>query len=372
MKIRWIEFRNNKTELNIERIYFNEDITLLVGLSGVGKTLILNAVEYSLELAVNKMIRLMPYSVCLEFSIKEKIYEWSYNINYINEKDEIINAEESLSFVNEQLKENGQIVFKRTENDVFISGYDKIPQPKKDTSIILQYSDDSKFKFLVSEMRKIFSIEVELSIRGGISSETYRRFKSSIDDKVKNDSEISYRAFSRLPVDLKLYAVKKYFHDDVYVKIFEAVKELFMEIQDIDVIEDIEREMYVIAISVYDKWLMQQDISNGMLKSIYYIVELMTMSENAVVLIDEFENGLGVNCIDLLSEMIFTERKDLQFIVTSHHPKIINFVDSNKWKIIDRDASIIKNSQSTQYGIGNSQHDAYFQLINRWEFEGKV
>lgn len=38
----------------------------------------------------------------------------------------------------------------------------------------------------------------------------------------------------------------------------------------------------------------------------------------------EFENGLGVNCIDVLAEILLSERKDLQFIITSHHPKIIN------------------------------------------------
>ena len=96
------------------------------------------------------------------------------------------------------------------------------------------------------------------------------------------------------------------------------------------------------------------------------------MSENSLVLVDEFENGLGVNCIDLLSELILTERKDLQFIITSHHPKIINAIDMDKWRIIDRDGCVVKNSDSLIYGIGNSQHDAYFNLINRWEFEGKV
>ena len=91
-----------------------------------------------------------------------------------------------------------------------------------------------------------------------------------------------------------------------------------------------------------------------------------------MVLIDEFENGLGVNCIDLLSDMLLHEREDLQFILTSHHPKIINGIEKNRWKIIDRECDIIKNSDSTNYGIGNSQHDAYFNLINRWEYEGKI
>ena len=66
------------------------------------------------------------------------------------------------------------------------------------------------------------------------------------------------------------------------------------------------------------------------------------------------------------------EREDLQFIITSHHPKIISSIEKEKWKIIQRDAETVKNCTSEEYGIGNSQHDAYFNLINRWEFEGKI
>ena len=74
----------------------------------------------------------------------------------------------------------------------------------------------------------------------------------------------------------------------------------------------------------------------------------------------------------MLSDLLLHERTDLQFIITSHHPKIINGIERNKWKIVDRNCEIVKNSDSNDYGIGNSQHNAYFNLINRWEYEGKV
>ena len=45
MNVQWIEFENLKTGLKIERIYFNKDITLLVGLSGVGKTQVLQSLR---------------------------------------------------------------------------------------------------------------------------------------------------------------------------------------------------------------------------------------------------------------------------------------------------------------------------------------
>ena len=69
VKIRWIEFENLRTGLKIERVNFFDDITLLVGLSGVGKTQILNAVEYSLKLAVDKDIILRPYRVGIGIQI---------------------------------------------------------------------------------------------------------------------------------------------------------------------------------------------------------------------------------------------------------------------------------------------------------------
>ena len=372
VKIQWLEFENLKTQLKIERIYFNNDVTLLVGLSGVGKTQILNAVEYSLNLAVDKDEPLRPYKVGIGVLVDDEEYEWFYEINKANENELIINEDNKYEFVYEKLVKNNEIVFERKNLEVEVVGYDKVPQPKKSESLILQYSDDKNFEKLISGIRKLYPVEIELAVRGGIRSESFSRLKSKVIDTLNvREEKVEFKVFSHLPVAVKLYIVKNYY-PDIYVKIFDAVKELFMEIEDIDVEEDAVREMYLVSIQVYGKKLLQQDISNGMLKTIYYIVELFTMSEDSLVLIDEFENGLGVNCIDVLSELMLSERDDLQFIITSHHPKIINAIDKNKWKIIDREGSIVKNSSSLSYGIGNSQHDAYFNLLNRWEFEGKI
>ena len=372
VKIQWIEFENIKTDLKIERVNFNKDVTLLVGLSGVGKTQILNAIEYSLNLAVDKDEPLRPYKVGIGVLVDDEEYEWFYEINKANENELIINEDNKYEFVYEKLVKNNEIVFERKNLEVEVVGYDKVPQPKKSESLILQYSDDKNFEKLISGIRKLYPVEIELAVRGGIRSESFSRLKSKVIDTLNvSEEKVEFKVFSHLPVAVKLYIVKNYY-PDIYVKIFDAVKELFMEIEDIDVEEDAVREMYLVSIQVYGKKLLQQDISNGMLKTIYYIVELFTMSEDSLVLIDEFENGLGVNCIDVLSELMLSERDDLQFIITSHHPKIINAIDKNKWKIIDREGSIVKNSSSLSYGIGNSQHDAYFNLLNRWEFEGKI
>lgn len=371
VRIKWIEFTNVETGLKIERIDFYEDVTLLVGLSGAGKTQILNAVEYSLNLAVRKDVILRPYDVSMGIYIDGVNYEWSYKIDSVKKDILILENQDKYCFAYEKLVRDGNIVFERNGDSICVVGYDKVPQPKSDESLLSQYSEDKNFEKLITGIRKLYSVEIELAVRGGISRENFSRLKAKVTDTLKKEKNTEFKMFSHLPVAVKIYIAKRYYKD-LYIKIFEAVKELFMEIEDIDVIEDEERELYLVAIQVYGKKLLQNDISNGMLKTIYYIVELFTMSEDSLVLIDEFENGLGVNCIDLLADLLLYARTDLQFIITSHHPKIINGIEKNRWKIVDRNAKTVKNCDSEDYGIGNSQHDAYFNLINRWEYEGKI
>lgn len=371
VRVKWIEFENIETGLKVERVDFFEDITLLVGLSGVGKTQILNAVKYSLNLAVRKNFIMKPYCVNIGIEIDGDVYEWSYRICGVEKEELFFENQEEYCIQYEKLKKNNDVIFERCDEDISVMGYDRVPQPKKDESLLSQYSEDEEFEKLISGIRKLYSVEMELAVRGGIKSEHFSKLKARVVETIKKGDNVPFKTFSHLPAAIKIYIVKHHYKK-IYIKIFDAIKELFMEIEDIDVVEDEDREMYLVAIQVYGKKLLQHDISNGMLKTIYYIVELFTMSDDSLVLIDEFENGLGVNCIDLLSEILLFERKDLQFIITSHHPKIINGIEQNRWRIIDRDGSIVKNSNSEKYGIGNSQHEAYFNLINRWEFEGKI
>lgn len=372
VKLKWIEFENLRTGLKIERVVFNDDITLLVGLSGVGKTRILNAIEYSLKLAVNKNLRLEPYNTTLCFQIGEEVYVWSYRIQQDHTEDIFESKEIKYFFAYEKLQNiKGDILMQRTSDTIQVTGYDKVPTPKKDESLLVQYSEDAFVKPIISEMLKLYPIEIEMDVRGAIAQESFNMFKAKIKESFKENEKQPFEKFSHLPVPLKIYITKKYY-PQMYAQIFSAVKELFMEINSIDIVEDPDREIYMVAIDVYGKRLLQHEISNGMLKTIYYIVELITMSKNSLVLIDEFENGLGVNCIDVLAELLLGERRDLQFVITSHHPKIINQISNKKWKIIERDIATVKNFTAEEYGIMHSQHDAYFNLINRWEFEGKI
>ena len=377
MKINWITFKNLKTGLTIEKVHFYHDMTLLVGLSGVGKSQILHAVEYSLRLAVDKNIRLLPYDATISFEIEDKNYEWSYTINKSQSDDLTFNDFDDYQFIYEKLSCENELIFERNLNQLIVDSYGNLPTPKFNESLIQQYSADQRFSKLSNELKKFFNIETDMKVNGVYAREPFYNLKKKVNDLLKEKNKAQFddpqdlQLFSHLPTVVKLYIMKHYFKN-LYMKFFDYVKELFMEIEDIDVKEIPSMNVFMVTINVYGKELYQHDISNGMLKTIYYFVELVTMPQNSIVLIDEFENGLGVNCIDILAEMMLTERNDLQFIITSHHPKIINQISKENWKIIERDVSTVKNYDSDEYGIGNSQHDSYFNLINRWEYEGKI
>lgn len=112
-----------------------------------------------------------------------------------------------------------------------------------------------------------------------------------------------------------------------------------------------------------------ESLSDGMLKTFYYLTELILSEPESLLLIDEFENGLGLNCMGPLLEQIVA-REDLQLILSSHHPYVINNIPSKSWQIITREQSTIHIQSAEEFGIVQTRYDAFFELMNRLEFEG--
>jgi AAA15 family ATPase/GTPase len=97
-----------------------------------------------------------------------------------------------------------------------------------------------------------------------------------------------------------------------------------------------------------------------------YIATIELSPDGSVILIDEFENSLGVNCLDSITENLSdsSKNRDLQFIITSHHPYIVNNISSAYWKIITRKDGVITARNAEDYHISRSRHKAFIELIN--------
>lgn len=113
------------------------------------------------------------------------------------------------------------------------------------------------------------------------------------------------------------------------------------------------------------EWIDVNEMSDGMIKTFSYLAELIMAPEGSVFLIDEFENGLGLNCLNVLLEEML-EREDIQLIMSSHHPYIINNIPSQCWQVITREKNNIFATSAEQLGIGLTRYDAFFELMNRF------
>ena len=112
------------------------------------------------------------------------------------------------------------------------------------------------------------------------------------------------------------------------------------------------------------KWIPHSRMSSGMLRTLLHIAEMYLWNEGTVILIDEFENSLGLNCIDVLTEDLIYDNNNIQFIATSHHPYIINKIPYDFWKIVTRKGSLIKTFDAKDFDFGKSHHDRFMSLIN--------
>ncbi|KFA90838.1 hypothetical protein Q664_25995 [Archangium violaceum Cb vi76] len=119
------------------------------------------------------------------------------------------------------------------------------------------------------------------------------------------------------------------------------------------------------------KWIRAEDISSGMARTLNHLVDLMLAPAGTVVLIDEFENSLGVNCMGPLTDFILSRANDLQFVITSHHPYIINNIPKSHWKLVRRKGSTVRVTPASEIPAlqGPSAQDDFIRLINSPEFE---
>jgi hypothetical protein len=118
------------------------------------------------------------------------------------------------------------------------------------------------------------------------------------------------------------------------------------------------------------RWIQQAEMSSGMRRTLAHIFEMALAPPNSVIVIDEFENGLGVNCMSDLARII-SSRTDCQVILTSHHPYIINSISSGAWKLVSRKGGYVSvtSARDIPEMQSASRLDAFTRLINLPQFE---
>lgn len=375
MNIHTLEYTDNAQEWKINKLdFFN--LTLLVGISGVGKTQILRSIMSLKNIAKGKSYNGVAWDV--SFSNKEMDYSWKGEFEMLNERPfienypvDLFDDEEKIKpkLISESIYLNNTEIASRDKDEIFFEGK-KMPKLSSEESLVSIFKEEDKVKGAIDGFKKI--IFRDHTSREGIRLSSLD--VSKIKDKYKTIEELKA---SDLDTISKLYWLSEE-KNELFLEIKERYVDVFPQVVDVKVspIEDDDlplffRESPIIHIKEkgVESWIPQNRISSGMLRTFLHISEMYLLEEGTVILIDEFENSLGVNCINTLTEDLIFENSKIQFIATSHHPYIINKIPYEYWKIVARNKGEIVTHDAKNFKLGESHHERFMNLINLQEYK---
>jgi hypothetical protein len=368
MKIQEVTYCNKALDWRFEPIEFGQ-LSLLVGISGVGKTQIIRGIADLKKVANGKSLN----GVCWNISFVSSglNYRWKgefevQDVEYFIDSDE---DEDRYKVISEYVYKGNELLIERDGSYVKFKDRE-MPKLSPFKSMVEVLSEEDDISPIQQGFDRVFyrrptdnvTTEIHVGIPYEVLSESYLNIKSLQE--------------SDLPTQVKLGLTYKCF-PEVFNQIKYRFTNIFPQVEDIKLEPVKEKRLPFLAAGFpflyikekgVDNWIFQKSISSGMYKTLMQITDLYLLPDNSLVLIDEFENSLGVNCIDVLTEDLLSDRRGMQFILTSHHPYIINNIDLTDWKIVTRKGGIVRVKDAEQLHLGRSKHQAFIQLMNLDEY----
>ncbi|MGB5684711.1 MAG: AAA family ATPase, partial [Candidatus Electrothrix sp.] len=339
--------------------------------SGVGKTRILNSILDLKRIAAgDSLIGVKWHIEFLSSSGTQYTWEGEFENSGVSTIRSLLGDLDigGASIVSELVYRENELIVERNNSDIIFNKI-KTVRLSADQSVLHLLREEEQIKEAASEFKKIIFYNTE-------RHDFYRHFHSlkSLDEKLNRYDDIE--EVRNLPLSLteKLYFVykrKRQLFDDIassFIDIFPHVE----DVQVASILTEIPMkkapEAILIQIQIKEKyasdWIDEYNISSGMLKTLVYIAQLQLCADSSLILIDEFENSLGINCIDELTSSIVSAERGLQFIITSHHPYIINNIKHTDWKIVTRKGGAVIAHDASAFNFDKSKHKAFTQLIN--------
>ncbi len=355
MKIHSVKYYDKNREWGYDTIHFS-DLTLLVGVSGAGKTQILESLASLKSIAKGQSGNGIVWEI--SFSNDGADYFWSGEFK-------LLNGIEKRSLIKEIIQLNGKEVARKSENEIFFEGK-KMPKFPPVKSLISIFKEEEDIKKALEGFEKI-TLKDHSSEKSMYSPHTYLiEYEEFLTIKEKHKTLEQIRE-SDLDMSTKLYCLyenkKSTFAKikDRFINIFQQVEDVIINVQKVPSSQL--AELFIKEKGV-KRWIPQDKISSGMLRTFLHISEMYLLKKGSVILIDEFESSLGINCINALAEDLMFENNDIQFIITSHHPYIINQIPYEYWKIVTRENGKIVTYDAEEFNLGESHHERFMNLIN--------
>lgn len=377
MKILSFAYEDKARQWQLMPVTFGQ-LTLLVGASGVGKTQILRALHNLVKISRGDALNGVKWR--LEFTTAPgEYYLWEGEFEQQDSGPDFLSSNNGSDKKNppkviwETITHNEKRIVERDKQDIIFNEQKTVRLPQTKSVINLLQEEDK-----IGIINRHIALIVLTDTIKPPGQLVYRDLGIQIDKfpslkKIRNSAE---------SIRTKLYLCSI-----IAPHIFELIKQRFIEV--FTFVEDVRvyaKELYLTAnsdptkspLGIYpfiqvkergvDSWIEEAYISSGMYRTLLQISELYLCAEGTVFLIDEFENSLGVNCLDDLMNVMLTYERNLQFIITSHHPYIINNISYENWKIVTRLGGVVTVQDATEFNLGRSKHQAFTQLVNLDEY----
>ena len=379
MKLLRLSYQDLSSGLSIDSCKFFPDLNLLVGISGAGKTSILkaisnlkriangesiNGVKWDVELLTNDHVR---YHWLGEFEVRKARSLIKIEEDEVNSND----GENKVSIIRETLLKDQEVLIARNQ-EVIEFKHSKTPKLPSYLSCIELFNQEEDVFPVRQEFNKMIFNPLEFNISYSTFGKILRNYEyTSLSELQSSQLPISDKlliTYQKYPNTFEI--IKRKFLDifpqveDLKIDSSEPSKlgNLLVSLTPIFLLEDLPR------IQIKEKnshvWIVETNISSGMIKSLMFLATIKLSPDGSVILIDEFENSLGVNCLDTLTEDLLVNYRDLQFIITSHHPYIINNISPAYWKIVTRKGGVIQVHNAADFHISKTRQKAFIDLIN--------
>ena len=367
MKILSLRIKNKFLDWDFDEVSFSSNLTLLVGVSGAGKTQILRAIMTLKNIANGKAINGFEWKIIFA-TVNGTKFIWEGSFDTIETNEQILDdaEKEKPSLLYERLTANNDVLIERSKEKIVFETKE-MPKLSSHQSMIYILKEESAIEEAFNDLNKI----------------NYRDHTNIINDLHIFDKPLyflksKYKNLESIVNSAEDIKTKLYLTYENKLDTFEKIKsrfvDIFQQVEDMKIepleTDDLPKRFTESVPAIYikqksvPKWIREDRMSSGMLRTLIHIAEIFLSNEGSVILIDEFENSLGINCIDILTDDLIHENQTLQFIITSHHPYIINNIPYEYWKIVTRKGGQINICDASDYKLGKSKQEAFIQLIN--------
>ncbi len=375
MKISKFQFEDKSLEWRLEELSFNK-VTLLVGASGVGKTQILKALMGLKEISEGESLNGIAWTIEFETLYKQK-YIWqgefeSEDVSISLDNNSEDDKKNKSKIVFEKLFLDNKLIVDRTSDKILFNGQPTIKLSPQE-SVLSLLKEEELVKPAHESLKKLhFSNQLGFAENAGTDLSALNKHFLAQYNTLEKIQESTFKT------SVKLFLITLLKKPSVFNLIKERFVSIFTTVEDIKV--EMRNETFfatskqnILDIKIKErgvnKWIELPRMSWGMVRTLKQLSELYLCAEGTVFLIDEFENSLGINCINEITNDILASRRQLQFVLTSHHPYIIDAISFNNWKLVTRNAGIIKTHNIDKFGIGKSKHSAFMQLLQLEEYQ---